>query len=117
VQTTQRQKPRPNSAPLQVTNTIISNIGEEAAKRRGLSMNAEIVWRLERSFEQREMVDIATMSRVVTDLISELNALQSKVLDNAMLVAGDVSSVQKRALITLDLLYPRVDLAPQEQDQ
>ena len=80
---------------------------EEAARRRGMSMNAEIVCRLERSFERRELVDIAAMSRAVTDLVGILNELQSKALG----VFGDISEVQHQAVKTLDVLYPK-EVAP-----
>jgi ribosomal protein L18E len=76
---------------------------EEAARRRGMSMNAEIAWRLERSFERRDLVDVAIMSRAVTDLIDDLNGLQDKALE----VIGGISTVQHRAAKTLDVLYPK----------
>jgi hypothetical protein len=54
---------------------------ERAARGHGVSLNAEIVARLEKSFEPGFALDTSQVRRMINDALKALNALQGEVVD------------------------------------
>jgi hypothetical protein len=109
---------------------------EQAARHRGVSMNVEIVLRLEESFDLGPFVDIAkgivTAQGSLNAMTLNLNSLQHDALElveglrnsdcqeKALAIARKVSSIQEAMLVTTDVLmdsayalFPLVTKEPQ----
>jgi hypothetical protein len=96
---------------------------EDSARERGISMNAEIVRRLERSFERRDRVingvalgaelyrvltELGSFQRRINDAFSsdELGITPKRIRDEVVSAALDLASSKDRVIQVLEALLP-----------